>query len=113
MSGLKEDIFKGATRPPMLAGAPMLPVAIYGMGTMMLFFWVGTILGYGIGVFVLLAAAPGYVWMRLISRKDDQRLMQMFLKARLALTNRNRLLWKVRSYAPLAWRGTKTEFRRR
>jgi len=49
----------------------------------------------------------------LISRKDDQRLMQMFLKARLTITNRNRLLWKVRSYAPVAWRGTRTDFRRR
>jgi type IV secretion system protein VirB3 len=113
VSGLQEDIFKGATRPPMLAGAPMLPVAVYFMATMLLFFWAGTVFGFGIAVFIPIAAAPGYAWMRVISRKDDQRLMQMFIKVRLTITNRNRRLWKARSYGPQAWRGAKTTLRRR
>lgn len=109
---LLEDIFKGATRPPMLAGVPMLPLmGLVGL-TLLVFFWVGTLVSYLSASLSLIIAVPIYVWMRMVSKQDDQRLSQLMLRAKLALMNPNRSFWKARSYVPVVWRGTRNTFRR-
>ena len=112
LMALQEDIFKGATRPPMLGGVPLMPVLLLVGITLLLFFWGGTLVSWRLGILAVLMAIPIYVWMRLVSRRDDQRLRQMFLRLKLLLANPNRHFWKVRSYAPVQWKGTTHVYRR-
>ena len=43
---------------------------------------------------------PLYAWMRYVTYRDDQRLLQMILRMKLLIGNPNRRLWKARSYTP-------------
>ena len=43
---------------------------------------------------------PLYAWMRYVTYRDDQRLLQMILRMKLLVANPNRRLWKARSYSP-------------
>ena len=57
--------------------------------------------------------ASGYVWMRIVTSRDDQRLTQMVLKLKLAVRNPNRVLRNgARSYAPVGYRGGRHVWRR-
>jgi hypothetical protein len=56
---------------------------------------------------------PAYVWMRIVTSHDDQRLTQMALKLKLAVRNPNRVLRNgARSYAPVGYRGGRNVWRR-
>lgn len=112
MSDLQEDIFKGATRPSMLAGVPLMPLLLLGGITLLLVFWGGMMISGWVGLISALASIPVYVWMRTISKKDDQRLHQMFLRLKLSIPQRNKGFWRARSYAPVQWRGVKDAFRK-
>jgi type IV secretion system protein VirB3 len=101
-------IYKGATRPAMKWGVPMMPLLILCLGGMsiagwaMIFtqkLWIGAV----VGAFVFTALMT----MRAITRKDDQRLSQI---ARLLVLLwrhwRSMLLWRCRSYSPVCYHGT-------
>jgi type IV secretory pathway VirB3-like protein len=107
-----EDIFKGATRPPTLAGVPMVPLVILlGLsfllivwGVTLLSGWVAWPIGFGTGTAV--------IWMRIVTKQDDQRLRQMFLRFKLTVPQKNRRFWRSRCYSPVAWRGSSEAARR-
>ena len=102
-----EAIYKGATRPAMKLGIPLVPlVVLFGVG-MLLILWGGTLLSWWIAVAVLLSFVPALLWMRLVTARDDQRLRQIFVAIKLRLHHRNRRLWRVRSYAPTLYRGAR------
>jgi type IV secretion system protein VirB3 len=104
---LREPIFKGATRPAMKLGIPLVPlVLLFGTG-MLLILWGGTLLSWWIAPAVLCVFVPSLLWMRWVTSRDDQRLRQMFLAAKLRLHNRNRRFWQARSYAPTLYRGAR------
>lgn len=109
---VQEDIFKGATRPAMKFGIPLVPlVVIFGL-TMLVILWGGTLVSWWIAPLVLGGVIPVLVWMRLVTKKDDQRLRQMFLRIKLAAAQRNRKFWHARTYAPVQWKGMKDAYRR-
>lgn len=108
----QEDIFKGATRPPMLVGVPLMPLLLLGGITLLLVFWGGMFVSGWVAVATIVAAIPIFIWMRTVSKKDDQRLHQMFIRLKLSIPQRNKKFWKARSYAPVQWRGVKHAFRR-
>ena len=57
--------------------------------------------------------AVAYIWMRIVTSRDDQRLTQMVLKLKLAVRNPNRVLRNgARSYAPIGYRGGRHVWRR-
>ena len=95
-----EAIYKGATRPAMKWGVPLMaliavfmPVAIVGVWlTVLVSLWTAPVCAL-----VLLAA---FGTMRQTTAKDDQRLKQQALRLRLVLRNKNRAFWHARSYCP-------------
>lgn len=101
-----EAIYKGATRPAMLFGIPLVPlVLLFGSG-MLAIVWVGPLVTWWVVPVVLVLLVPAFAWMRFVTRRDDQRFRQMFLAAKLHLRARNRGFWRSRSYAPYLYRGT-------
>ena len=102
-----ETIYKGATRPAMKLGIPLVPlVLLFGTG-MLLIMWGGILVSWWVALAVLAAAAPVLGWMRYVTSKDDQRFRQMFVAAKLRLHDRNRRFWHARSYAPSLYRGAR------
>ena len=102
-----EAIYKGATRPAMKLGVPLVPlVALFGAG-MLLVMWGGTFLSWWVALAVVVALLPALLWMRFVTAKDDQRFHQVFIAMKLHLHDRNRRFWHVRSYAPTLYRGAR------
>ena len=102
-----EAIYKGATRPAMKLGIPLVPlVVLAGLG-LLLAMWGGILVSWWIAVAVVLAIGPALLWMRLVTAKDDQRFRQLFVAFKLRLHDRNRRFWRARSYAPTLYRGAR------
>ena len=102
-----ETIYKGATRPAMKLGIPLVPlVVLFGTG-MLLVVWGGTFIGWGVAAAVVAAFVPALLWMRFVTSKDDQRFRQMVVIMKLSLRDRNRRFWHAHSYAPTLYRGTR------
>ncbi|HWH73741.1 type IV secretion system protein VirB3 [Methylibium sp. Root1272] len=102
-----EAIYKGATRPAMKLGIPLVPlVLLFGTG-MLLVMWGGILVSGWVAVVVFAAIVPALAWMRYVTAKDDQRFRQMFVAAKLHLHDRNRRFWRARSYAPTLYRGAR------
>jgi type IV secretion system protein VirB3 len=100
-----EAIYKGATRPAMKLGVPLVPlVTLCGAG-MLAILWGGLLVSWWLAPVVLCVVVPLFAWMRFVTRKDDQRFRQLFLLLRLHLGCRNRAFWRSRSYAPYIYRG--------
>lgn len=100
-----ETIYKGATRPAMLLGVPLVPLVILCGLTVLLALWGGILVSGWISFLVLLAVVPSFLWMRQVTRRDDQRFRQAFLALKLRQRCRNRVLWRSRSYAAHVYRG--------
>lgn len=101
----REAIFKGATRPAMKFGVPLVPlVALFGSG-MLLILWGGLLVSWWIAAGVVAGVAPALAWMRFVTAKDDQRFLQVFLVLKLRQYDRNRAVWHARSYSPTVYRG--------
>ena len=102
-----EAIYKGATRPAMKFGIPLVPLVISLGGAMLVTMWGGALWSWWVAIVVLAALAPVLAWMRFITAKDDQRFRQMFVAMKLRLHDRNRRFWHARSYAPTLYRGAR------
>ncbi len=103
----QEAIYKGATRPAMKFGIPLVPlVVLFGAG-MLVVVWGGLLVSWWIAAAVVVAIAPVLAWMRLVTRHDDQRFRQLFVATKLRLHDRNHRLWNARSYTPNLYRGVR------
>ena len=100
-----EAIYKGATRPAMKFGIPLVPLVSLLGTAMLVTMWGGALVTWWTAAGVLLASLPAIAWMRFVTRKDDQRFKQVFIAARLRLYDHNRRFWHARSYAPNVYRG--------
>lgn len=108
-----ETIFKGATRPPTKWGVPLVMLVLVIMPLGLLSMYLFILVNWRAGVAAITVAAGVYVWMRWITGKDDQRLLQALLKLKLTWRNPNRVLrGGVRSYAPISYKGGRNEWRR-
>ena len=107
---LHEAIYKGATRPAMKLGIPLVPlVVLFGLG-MLVSIWGGILLSGWVVLVVVLAIGPALAWMRFVTRQDDQRFRQMFVALKLRFHDRNHRLWRARSYAPTLYRGARDDW---
>jgi len=106
-----EPIYKGATRPAMKFGIPLVPLVTLFGTCMLVAMWGGAFFTWWTAVGAIAAAVPALVWMRFVTRKDDQRFRQLYLAARLGLYDRNRRFWRARSYAPTVYRGASDAWR--
>lgn len=102
-----EVIYKGATRPAMKLGIPLVPlVVLFGSG-MLLIMWGGILLSWWIAAGVLLSFVPALLWMRWVTARDDQRFQQMFVALKLRLHDHNHRFWHACSYSPTLYRGAR------
>lgn len=107
-----EAIYKGATRPAMKLGIPLVPLVIlFGTG-MLVIMWGGVLVSWVIAVAVVVAIGPALLWMRFVTHQDDQRFWQLFVALKLRLHDRNRRFWQARSYAPTLYRGVRDDWHR-
>ncbi|MFM2057443.1 MAG: Type secretion system protein virB3 [Pseudomonadota bacterium] len=98
---MREAIYKGATRPAIVAGVPLLPaLGLIGLGGV-LGAWGAFLLSAWCLVGAAAVVIPGIAWMRAVTRRDDQRVRQFWLQWLLLRRHPNRRLWRCRSYAPL------------
>lgn len=102
-----EAIYKGATRPAMKLGVPLVPLVVLLGAGMLLIMWGGILLSWWVALAVVLALLPALAWMRFVTAQDDQRFRQMFVALKLRLHDRNRRFWHARSYAPTLYRGAR------
>ena len=107
-----EAIYKGATRPAMKMGIPLVPLVTVFGAALLLAMWGGVLVSGWIALAVLATTAPALVWMRFVTAHDDQRFHQMFLALKLRLHDRNRRLWRARSYAPTLYKGARDAWHR-
>ena len=106
----REVIYKGATRPAMRFGIPLVPlVVLFGCGALLML-WGGVLLSGWIALAVLLSFVPALAWMHFVTRRDDQRFHQMFIHLKLRLHDRNAQLWHARSYTPALPRGVRHDW---
>lgn len=102
-----ETIYKGATRPAMKMGVPLVPLVALAGGGMLLMLWSGILVSWWLAMIVAVLLVPAIFWMRLVTARDDQRFLQMFVALRLRLRHRNGRLWHSRSYTPNLYRGAR------
>jgi len=108
-----ETVFKGATRPPMKFGVPLVPLVVLLLPGFVIGMWLSTMVSWRFAPVIFGTLAVAYGWMRFITYRDDQRLTQMVLNLKLALRNPNRVLRQgARSYAPVTYRGGRNVWRR-
>jgi type IV secretion system protein VirB3 len=81
-------------------GVPLMSLVAIFMPGVVLAFWGSWLVTMWVAPVVVAVLVPLYAWMRHVTSKDDQRLLQMILRAKLVTRHSNRRLWKARSYAP-------------
>lgn len=102
-----EPIYKGATRPAMKFGVPLVPlVSVVGAG-MLAALWGGLLVSGWIAAGVVLLVAAMIAWMRQVTHQDDQRFRLWFLSIRLRLHDHNHATWHARSFSPTVYRGVR------
>jgi type IV secretion system protein VirB3 len=95
MSSLKDPVFKGCTRPAMLWGVPLAPFLSVSGGMLIPAIW-ALLASPPLGLGLLFLTIPMFVAMRVITRRDDQRLAQYTLRVRLRIRQGNRRFWNAR-----------------
>jgi len=100
-----EAIYKGATRPAMKLGIPLVPLVVLVGTAALAILWLGTLVSGWLALAVALAITPALAWMRFVTARDDQRFHQMFVALKLRLYDRNHQFWRARSYTPTLYRG--------
>jgi type IV secretion system protein VirB3 len=102
---MREAIYKGATRPALLFGVPLVPaVLVGGLGTLLVSYALVITRNPFAALAVLVPVVILWIAMLAVTRKDDQRLMQHLLRLRLRQSPVSRRVWKSISYAPGAVR---------
>ena len=100
---LQQDlIYKGCTRPPLLWGVPLMPLIMILMPGMLVGM-VGLAYFLPMSLLALLVSVSAWIWMRAVTKKDDQRLLQIFLRLRLRSRQKNTGFWGCAAYAPIIY----------
>ena len=83
----------------MLGGVPTIPLILVCGITLLCAVWSFYLVSGYLSLFLLLMAIPVIVTMREMTKKDDQRLRQVLMRARMRLRHRaSRRTWGAISY---------------
>ena len=95
---LRDPLFKGCTRPAMLFGIPLVPLAIVSGMVILVSIWTT--------IFVSTLLVPLLLIMRHIAKSDDQQFRLLGLKFlfRTINYNHNRKFWKASVYSPFVFK---------
>ena len=108
-----ERIYKGATRPALMLGVPLVAGIWVAIGSVIAVAWLLVLAWWlqwpllRLAAFLVAGLAIlALAWMRQATRKDDQRIHQLWMAFKLNwLWCRNRRLWGgCRSYSPIDYR---------
>lgn len=97
----RDPLFKGCTRPAMLLGVPIVPLASVGIVIILISVWTT--------IFFIVMLIPVILIMRQIARSDDQqfRLLGLKLLFRGVHYNHNRTFWQASVYSPVMFKKRK------
>lgn len=105
MEDYRDPFFKGCTRPAMFAGVPILPMLLVSGVFLLLAVWSFYLLTPYVSLTLGMAYIPILITMRQITKKDDQRLRQMLMRARMRFRHQSgRSLWGATSYSPIRYK---------
>jgi type IV secretion system protein VirB3 len=105
MDSFDDPIFRGCTRPAMLLRVPLLPFLLVTGTFMVSGVWSSYLVSGYLALFLILLYIPILIAMRQVTRKDDQRLHQLIMQARLRLPQLlTRRRWGAYSFAPLRYK---------
>jgi type IV secretion system protein VirB3 len=101
---MRDTIFKGATRPAMMLGVPIMPFILVVGLDFLLAMW-SLLLGslFASFSFLMLGVVVVLV-LRYISSQDDQRLNQYLLRFRDTAFRKNAGHWNAHSMSPIDFR---------
>ncbi|WP_292938085.1 VirB3 family type IV secretion system protein [Noviherbaspirillum sp.] len=97
----RDVIFKGATRPAMMLGVPIVPLILVVGIHLLLAVWSMTLISVFAMFVILMACGLNVFFMRQISTQDDQRLNQHLLRLKSIAGRRNSAYWGAHSMSPL------------
>ena len=97
----RDPLFKGCTRPAMLFGVPLVPLAFVSGAIILLSIWTTIFLSFTLFPIILV--------MRQIAKSDDQqfRLLGLKMMFRVINYNHNAKFWKASAYSPFAFQKRK------
>ena len=88
----------------MLGGVPTIPLILVCGLTLLLSVWSFYLVSGYLSLFIVFVTIPVVVTMREMTKKDDQRLRQVLMRARMRLRHRaSRRTWGAISYGPLTF----------
>lgn len=93
----RDPLFKGCTRPAMLFGVPLVPLAVVGGVVVLISVWTTILFAFTL--------IPIVITMRIIAKSDDQQFRLLGLKFLFRVINRNKngRFWKASAYSPIAF----------
>lgn len=103
-----DPIFKGATRPAMVLGIPLLPFIICSMSGLVFSIWALLLIGGIFCTLVLVATFSLLIYMRFICKLDDQKLHQIILHLQNKKSKHNFNYWACKSSSPIHYTTKKT-----
>jgi type IV secretion system protein VirB3 len=104
MDDFRDPIFKGCTRPAMFLGVPMVPFLVVSGLFLVAGVWLMYLISPVISILIILAYVPLVIAMQQITKKDDQRLAQLFMRMRMRHRHgHGRKVWNAISYGPLTY----------
>jgi type IV secretion system protein VirB3 len=110
MSAFRDPIFRGCTRPATFAGVPMLPFLLVTGGFLIATGWTCYLASAYLGLFLAMTYLPILMTMRAVTKKDDQRLRQLLMHARMRWRHYASVRqWDAVSYCPLRFKRHKAE----
>lgn len=94
-------LFKGATRPAMVFGVPLLPFVLCTLAAAILTIYTLVFLKeVWLTLAWVMVYAIVFLWMRAISKLDPWRLNQVLLRLRIRRSRGNSRLWHGVSFSP-------------
>src|ERR1035438_9224099 len=105
VEGFRDPIFRGCTRPAMLAGVPMIPLVVVSGAFLLVTMWCVYLVSPYVAMFLAVIYVPILLTMRQVTKKDDQRLHQFMMRARMRLRHApGRATWGATSFSPLRFK---------
>lgn len=89
----------------MFAGVPLIPFLIVTGAFLLIAVWTFYLVSAYISLFCAMAYVPVALAMRMVTKKDDQRLRQLVLRLKLRYHHlRGRRNWSATSFSPLRYK---------
>jgi type IV secretion system protein VirB3 len=101
----EDPVFKACTRPSMFAGVPMVPFLVISGLFLLVGMWTLLFINFYVPLVLAMIYFPLIAVLRQITKKDDQRLKQLFMRSRMRLRHSaGKALWGAVSYSPISYK---------